>query len=82
MVPSKYLSNFWRALEMSLTNCEIILDLDWSENCVILDNNVAAQATIFSITDTKLYVLVVTLLIQDNAKLLEQLESGFKRTIN
>ena len=82
MVPSKYLSNFWRALEVSLTNCEIILDLDWSENCVILDNNVAAQTTIFSITDTKLYVLVLTLSTQDNAKLLEQLESGFKRTIN
>ena len=44
--------------------------------------NVAAQVTTFSITDTKLYVLVVTLTTQGNTKLLEQLESGFKRTIN
>ena len=44
--------------------------------------NVAVQATTFSITDAKLYVPVVTLSNQDNAKLLEQLKSGFKRTIN
>ena len=44
--------------------------------------NVAAQTTTFSITDTKLYVLVITLSTQDNAKLLEQLTSSFKRTIN
>ena len=44
--------------------------------------DVAAQATTFSITDTKLYVPVVTLSTQDNIKLLEQLKSGFKRTIN
>ena len=44
--------------------------------------NVAAQAATFSITDTKVYVPVVTLLTKDNPKLLEQLISGFKRTIN
>ena len=44
--------------------------------------NVAAQAATFSITHTKLYVPVGTLSTQDNAKLLEQLKSGFKRTIN
>ena len=43
---------------------------------------VANQGATFSITDTKLYVLVVTLSTQDNAKLLKQQESGFKRTIN
>ena len=40
------------------------------------------KATVSAITDTKLYVPVVTLSTQDNAKLLEQLKSGFKRTIN
>ena len=44
--------------------------------------NNADQETIFSITDTKLYVSVVTLSTQDNAKLLEQLKSVFKRTAN
>ena len=54
MVLLKYLRNFWRTLEMPLINCEITLDLNWSENCVIY---VAAQATTVSITDTKLYQL-------------------------
>ena len=82
MIPLKYLRNFWRTLEMPLINCEITLDLNWSENCVIVATNVAAQDTTFSITDIKLYVPVVTLSTQDNAKLLEQLKFGFKRTIN
>ena len=82
MVPLKHLSNFWRTLEMPLINCEITLDLNWFENCVIVATNVAVQAKTFSITDTKLYAPVVTLSTQDNAKLLEQLKSDFKRTIN
>ena len=71
LIPLKYLSNFWRILQMLLINCEITLDLNWSENCVIVATNVPAQATTFSIIDTKLYVPVVTLSTQDNAKLLE-----------
>ena len=78
MVPLKYLSIFWRTLEMPLINCEISLDLNWSENCVIVATNVAAQATTFSIPDTKFYIPVITLSTQDNAKLLEQLKSNFK----
>ena len=39
MVPLKYLSNFWRTLEMSLINCEINLNLNWSKKCVIVANN-------------------------------------------
>ena len=78
MVHLKYLINFWRTLEMSFINSEINLDLNWSEICVIVATNIAAQAATFSITDTKLYVPVVTLSIQGNAKLLEQLKSGFK----
>ena len=67
---------------MPLINCEITLDLNWSKNCFIVDTNVAAQATTFSITDTKFYVPAVTLSAQGDAKLLEQLKSGFKRIIN
>ena len=71
MVPLKYLSNLWRTLEMPLINCEINLDLNWSEKCVIVATNIAAQAAIFSITDTRLYVPVVTLSTQDHVKLLQ-----------
>ena len=66
---------------MSLINCEINLDLNWYKKCVIVATNAAAQETTFWITDTKIYFLVVTLSTQD-AKLLEQLKSGFKKTIN
>ena len=69
MVPLKYLSNFWRTLEMPLINCEINLILTWSANCVT-SNAAANQVTTFAITDTKLYVPVVTLSTEDNAKLL------------
>ena len=79
MVPLKYLSNFWRNLDMPLTNCKINLILTWSKKCM-LSNDI--KATTFAITDTKRYVLLVTLSTQDNAKLLQQLKSGFKRTIN
>ena len=67
---------------MSLINCEIILILTWSTNCVIVSPNVANQNATFEITDTKLYVPVVTLSTQDNSKLLQQLKSVFKRLIN
>ena len=82
MVPLRYLSNFWRALEMPLISCEIDLILTWSTNCVIVSTNVANQNVTFEITDTNLYVPVVTLSTQDNSKLLQQLKSGFKRVIN
>ena len=53
--------------------------MTWSDKCVLSNNT---KATAFAVTDTKLYVPVVTLSTQDNAKLLQQLKSGFKRTIN
>ena len=81
MVPLKYLSNFGRNLEMSLTDCEINLILTWFENCVIVSTDVANQNAIFAISDTKPYVPVVTLSTQDNSKLFQQLKSGFKRVI-
>ena len=67
---------------MSLITCKIILDLRWSKKCVIVANDIANQEATFSITDTKLYIPVVTLSTQDNEILFEQLKSGFKRTIN
>ena len=79
MVPLKYLSNFWRTLEMPLIDCEVKLDLTWSSTCVITNSTGAGR---FEITDTKLYVLVVTLSTQENTKLLQQLKSAFKRVIN
>ena len=67
IVPLKYLSNFWRTLEMSLINCEVNLILTWSPTCIISS---PAGETKFKITETKLYDPVVTLSTQDNAKLL------------
>ena len=82
MVPLKYISNFRRTHEMLLNNCETTLDLNLPEKCFIAVTNVANQRTAFSITDTKLYVPVVTLSTQDRTKLLEQLKSSFKSEIN
>ena len=67
---------------MPLINCEIELILTWSRNCVIIYTDVNNQVPTFTITETNLYVPVVTLSTQDNAKLLSQLKSGFKRTIS
>ena len=79
MVPLKYLSNFRRTIEMLLINCEVSHILTWSSTCVITNSTSAGT---FAITDTKLYVPVITLSTQDNSKLLQQLKSGFKRVIN
>ena len=81
IVSLKYLSNFWKTLEMPLINCEVNLILTWSKDCVITNSEGEEK---FAITETKLYVPVVTLSAKDNAKLLQQLqlESGLKRTIN
>ena len=67
---------------MPLINCEVELILNWSANWVIIYTDVANQVPTFTITETNLYVPVVTLSTQDNAKLLPQLKSGFKRTIS
>ena len=67
---------------MPLINCQVELILNWSANCVIINTYVANQVPTFTITETNLFVPVVTLSIQDNAKLLPQLKSGFKRTIS
>ena len=76
-VPLKYLSNFWRSLEMPLINCKVELSLKWIENCLL---TTATTAT-FKITDAKLYVPIVTLSAEDNVKLSKLLGEGFKRSI-
>ena len=94
VIPLKHLSNFWRTLNIPLINCEIELILTWSKNCALADmtvgsggnNNdlaaiVAPAGLEFQITDTKLYVPVVTLSKKNDKKLLQELKSGFKRTV-
>ena len=77
-VPLKYLSNFWKNLKIPLINCEINLILTQSADFGI---SAAIGATKFAIANTKLYVLVVTLSTKDNANLLQELKSGFKKAI-
>ena len=82
VVPLKYVSNFFRSLELPLVNCKIDLELTWHKDCVISSANAAAgQVVSFMITNTKLYVPVVTLSTKDNTNLTKQLNEGFKRTI-
>ena len=78
VVPLKYLSNFFRSLEMPLINCNIKLNLTWKKECLL--SNQAANA-VFIINDTKMYVPVVTLSKEDNKDFIEQQNKGFRRSI-
>ena len=92
-IPLKYLGNFWKSLDMPLINCEITLILSMCKECVLVGRAFrgppAAAANLinspadakFEITDCKLYVPVVTLSAKNDNKLLEQLKSGFRRSI-
>ena len=96
VIPLKHLSNIWRSLNILIINCEVELILTCFKNCVLIDK-LTREATyganlrvseindpenaIFQITDKKLYVPVVTLSKENDVRLLEQLKSGFKRTI-
>ena len=96
VVPLKHLINFWRSLNIPLINCEVELILTWLKNCVLIDKLTREadydapivreidnpKNAVFEITDTKLYVPVVTLSKEDDIKLLEQLKSGFKKLLN
>ena len=77
IVQLRHLNKFLRTPVMSLRNCKV--NTTWSSNCVIINSTRARR---FEITDTKLYVAVVTLSSRDNGKLPQQLKLGFKRTIN
>ena len=77
-VPLKYLSNFWRSLEMPLINCKVELSLDWYTKCITIIGGTDATSVI---RDAKLYVLVVTLKAEENAKLSKLLIEGFNRSV-
>ena len=92
-IPLKYLSNFWRSLTIPLINSEVELILTWSKNCVLDDMTtrdaedddpviVAPSGTTFKITETKLYVPVVTLSKENDKKLLEQFKKNYKMELN
>ena len=78
VVPLKYLSNFFRSLEMPLINCKIELNLTWKKECVLSTD---AGNAVFIINDTKMYVPVVTLSKEDNKDFIEQQNKGFQRSI-
>ena len=78
VVPFKYLSNFFRSLEMALINYKIKLNLAWKKECVLPTD---AGNTVFIINDTKMYVPVVTLSKEDNKDFIEQQNKGFQRSI-
>ena len=88
VVPLKYLSNFFRSLELPLINCKIHLELNWNNNCVMYGadtyasgDNANDREAMFKITNTQLYVLIVTLSTRDNVNLKKQHDQGFKRSI-
>ena len=80
VVPLKYISNFFRSLEMPLVNCKVDLELTWTKDCVISSNNAAGNTVVsFKITDTKLYVPLVTSSTKYNSNLTKH--DGFKRIV-
>ena len=96
VISLKHLSNSWRNLNIPLINCGVNLTLTWFKNCVLIKKSTRdadydadpivyevynPENAIFQITDTKLYVPVVSLSKENDIKLLEQLKSGFKKTI-
>ena len=78
VVPLKYLSNFFRSLEMPLINCKIKLNLTWKKDCVLSNQDGDA---VFIINDTKMYVPVVTLSKEDNKDFIGHQNKGFQRSI-
>ena len=71
------MSNFWRSLEIPLTNCKVHLELNWIEDCILSNLGNSAK---FRITDAKLHVPIDTLFTKDNVNLTKQLSDGFKRS--
>ena len=78
LVLLKYLSSFFRSLEMPLINCKIKLNLTWNRECVLSTD---AGDAVFIINDTKIYVPVVTLSKEDNKDFIEQQNKGFQVSI-
>ena len=78
VVPIKYLSNFWRSLEMPLINCKVYLKLNWIEDCILSS---AGDTAKFTVTDTKLHVSIVTLSTKNSTNLAKQLNHEFNRSV-
>ena len=78
-IPLKHLSNSWRSLNIPLINCEVEMILTWSKSCVMAD--MTTKDAEGGNPDTRFFVPLVTLSKENDIKLLEQLKSGFKRTI-
>ena len=76
VVPLKYLSSFWRSLEMPLINCKVYIELNWIEDCNLSSPGDSAK---LAITNAKLHVPKVTLSTKDSANLTKLLNEGFKR---
>ena len=78
VVSLKYLSNFFKSLEMPLINCKIHFELNWSSDSLISDYNSNANnanpKVKFQIRSTKLYAPIVTLSTKDNVNLTKQLK--------
>ena len=67
---------------MPSINCEIELDLSWTKDCVLVEQNNDITGVHFLITSAKLYVPVVSLSIDDDINFLENIKQGFRRTIS
>ena len=93
-MPLKYLGNFWRALNIPLSSCEVSLESKWNKNCVITSlkqrqvdagppvvRDGAPTGASLAINDCKLYIPVLTLSKNDEINLLTNLKFGFKREI-
>ena len=78
VVPLKYISNFFRPLELPLISIKLYMELNWTKYSVLSSIN---QNSIFQITKGELYIPVVTLNTESNSKLSRLLSEGFERTV-
>ena len=79
VVPLKYLTNFWRSLEMLLTNCKIHLELNRIGDSILSTSRDSAK---FKITDAKLHVPIVTLSTKNNVNMAKQLSDRLKEQLS
>ena len=89
-VSLKYLSNFWRSIEMPLINCNVELKFRWTKHYIFSvastsnvngNNDNDNNNNIFTIRDTQLFVPVVTLSARDNQKLSKLITKGSERSV-
>ena len=85
-VPLKYLSSFWRSLEIPLINCKVELKRKLTKNCILSAaganyDYANSNSIIFTTEDTKYYVSVVSLSARDNQKLSKRLSKVFERSV-